>query len=337
MNPIKTALRPLIKLLGVNKLRTRKSLFDNYMVDLKLYKKYSIAFDIKGLKNKEAELILNYHSIEKGLLHYNVKKAFAKDRILKLHRIMNDEEIIHNIQRSQIRVGFQVMCKYYEVQKLLGYDVSDFYTEDQYNNYKNILGALYNPHFNGINEWNKDNFYKSRESNFYEFSHSRKSIREFTEELVPIGVLKKVVELANTAPSVCNRQASNLYLVQDKEKIDKILNIQGGFRGYSENVKQLLILTNDRQYYYILGERNQLYVDGGIFLMNLLYALHYYKIANCPIHWGKTFDAEKALSEVIDLPESEKIICMIPIGIAPDQFRTTLSARRNEHENFRVL
>lgn len=35
MNLIKTSLRPIMKLLGVNKLRTQKSLFDNYMVDWK--------------------------------------------------------------------------------------------------------------------------------------------------------------------------------------------------------------------------------------------------------------------------------------------------------------
>src|SRR5690606_473096 len=112
----------------------------------------------------------------------------------------------------------------------------------------------------------------------------------------------------------------------------KALDIQGGFKGYSENVSQLLIVTNDRKYYYTIGERNQLYIDGGIFLMNLLYSLHFYKIAHCPANWGKEIRDEDRLNKVIAFPESEKIICMIPIGIAVNQFKVTLSKRRNLSE-----
>lgn len=71
--------------------------------------------------------------------------------------------------------------------------------------------------------------------------------------------------------------------------------------------------------------------------MNLLYSLHYYKIANCPANWGKNIDEEANLSKVIELPESEKIICLIPIGIAPESFNTTLSQRRNHLENLIII
>lgn len=72
-------------------------------------------------------------------------------------------------------------------------------------------------------------------------------------------------------------------------------------------------------------------------LMNLLYALHFYKIANCPVHWGKTVQEEKYLESVLTIPESEKIICMIPIGIAKEKFKVTLSQRRDLTEVLRVI
>src|SRR5690606_32764999 len=125
---------------------------------------------------------------------------------------------------------------------------------------------------------------------------------------------------------------SKVYLLEDKDKIDKTLAIQGGFRGYSEKVHQLLVVTNDRNYYYTVGERNQFYIDGGIFLMNLLYALHFFEIASCPANWGKTIEHEKKLSHVIDISKSEKIMCLIPIGIAVENFRVTLSKRRELDE-----
>ncbi|WP_239992742.1 nitroreductase family protein [Photobacterium phosphoreum] len=107
--------------------------------------------------------------------------------------------------------------------------------------------------------------------------------------------------------------------------------------GYTENITQLLILTVDRNYFYSIGERNQLYVDGGMFLMNLLYSLHYYKIATCPANWGKTVKEEMKLDKIIDIPDSEKIICIIAIGIAEDTFKVTLSKRRDLEEVYRII
>jgi nitroreductase len=80
-----------------------------------------------------------------------------------------------------------------------------------------------------------------------------------------------------------------------------------------------------------------MYIDGGIFLMNLLYALHFYKIANCPANWGKIIQEEKLLNKYISIPEPEKIICMIPIGLIEEKFRVTLSKRRDVNELFRIL
>lgn len=340
MEKIKSILRPFyIRVFAVYyKLGGRKiHMWRNFYKDYKLYNKYSIVFNKDSLQNKEADLTLQYHGLEKGFLYYNMKKGFAKNRVANLHKILKNEEVINNSSRTQIKVGYQVMCKYYELHQDKGYDIEDIYTKEQYLFYKSVLNSNYTHEFSGVIEWDKEKFYSNNDKDFFHFAHSRKSVRSFTGKKFPLELINKVIELANTAPSVCNRQASNVYLIEDKNKIDNILKVQGGFTGYTEKVNQLLIITNDRSYYYTIGERNQLYIDGGIYLMNLLYALHYYKIGNCPTHWGKTHKEEKKLSKVISLPESEKIIAMIPIGEVTDVFRTTTSARRTINENFEVL
>jgi nitroreductase len=333
---IKKILKPIYRHLVKNPLVSIQ-MGKNYFADYRLYKRYSIVFGQKDIQNKEADLILNYHRIEKGMLFNNMKKGFARYTVTELHRILKDQHVLNNLNRSQVIVGYQVMCKYYENHVAKGYDISDFYSKDQYQEYKRILDTKYDEKFTGIYAWNKNDFYKNIEDNFELFAHSRKSVRNFTGELVPLEKIQKVIDLANTSPSVCNRQASNVYLLEDKGKIDEVLSIQGGFTGYSESVQQLLILTNDRRYYYTIGERSQLYIDGGIFLMNLLYSLHYHRIANCPANWGKNIDEEARLTNVICIPESEKIICLIPIGIATEQFNTTLSLRKRYTENLIIL
>jgi nitroreductase len=306
----------------------------NYIEDWRLFKKYSIVFHKNDFKNKEADLILNYHSLEKGMLFSEMKKSFAPHRVTKLHQILKDKEIVANSNLSQVKVGYQVMCKYYELHKNKGYNISEIFNEEQYQFYKNILSENYSAEFSGILNWSKSKFFENSSKDFKDFANSRKSTREFTGEKIPDDILYNVIKLANTAPSVCNRQASNVYIVEDKRKIDEILKIQSGFAGYTKNVNQLLIVTNDRKYYYTIGERNQFYIDGGIYVMNLLYALHYYKIGNCPANWGKTSKDEKQLAKVITIPESEKIMCLIPIGELNNDFSTTLSKRRDVVENF---
>lgn len=336
MEKIKFFLRPLyVPIINYKNSNFYKvyELTSNFFEDYLLYKKHSIVFSKKDIKNKEADLILHYHSLEKGMLFIKMKSGFAKNRVKNLHSMLSDIEVIENVNREQIKTAYMIMCEYFELHQNRNYDISDIYTEQQYKTYKNILNNSYSSDFSGKINWTRDSFYKNVKSDFHNFAHSRKSVREFTGEKIGISILQNVIDLANTAPSVCNRQASNVYLLEDKEKIEKVLNIQAGFTGYTDNVSQLLVLTNDRKYYYTVGERNQFYIDGGAYLMNLLYALHYYKIANCPANWGKTKSDDKSVRKIIDIPESEKIICMVPIGIAKENFRTTLSLRRSHSEN----
>lgn len=304
----------------------------NFFCDAVLFVRHSTVFNKETLSKIEAQLILDYHSIEKGLLFKNTKPRFAQYRIENLHPRLALDIVKNNVSRSQIRVAYQVMCEYYRLHEKISVDISDYFTLLQYENYKSILGEHYGEEFKAAIEYGRENFYLNNENSFPIFSQSRKSVRDFTGELVSHSIIEQAVKVAMNAPSACNRQASKVYLLEDKSKIDKLLSVQGGLTGYTQNINQILILTVDRSYFYTVGERNQFYIDGGIFLMNLLYGLHYFKVANCPAHWGKTIQEERMLSGFLNIPESEKIICVIPIGVAVDSFRVTLSQRRDLSE-----
>ena len=313
------------------------TLYLNYFKDFKLFYIHSNAFKIDSLEKIEATIILDYHSIEKGLLFKNMKPGFAEYRIKNLHQNLSKDVVNSNINLSQINVAFQIMCEYYELHQKINFDISDYFTLEQYEFYKDSLKQSYSNIFKGAIEYQKEDFYQYNLQNFEIFSPSRKSIRNFTGEIIDISIIKKAVKLSLNAPSVCIRQSSKVYLLDKKQLIDEVLAIQGGMSGFTKNIHQLLILTTNRNYFYSIGERNQMFIDGGLFLMNLLYSLHYYKIANCPANWGKTIKEEKMLQQYIKIPESEKIICMIPIGVAEDSFRVPLSRRREVNEIFEII
>lgn len=312
-------------------------LITNTYTDFKLYYRYSTLFKLDSLKKVEALLILDYHSLEKGMLYQNMKPRFAQNRIERIHNYLESKNLLQNLDRTQIEVTLQVICKYYELHESKNITIEDYFSQEQYEKYRQLLKDKYNKKFCGAIDSSYENFYQNVSASFDKFALSRKSIRTYTGEKIDYNLIKKAISLSLTAPSVCNRQANTVYLLEDKQKIDEVLKIQGGFLGYEDKVSQLLILTNNRNYYYTVGERNQFYIDGGVFLLNLLYSLHFYKIANCPANWGKMAEDEKALEKIIRIPESEKIICLIPIGIATEKFRVTLSKRRNVEETLMKL
>ncbi len=309
----------------------------DYFNDFRLYKKYSTIFSINSFENKEALLILNYHGIEKGLLHEKIKPRFALDRIKEMNKLLLDNEIINEISKSQVYIGYKIAIEYFELHEKMNVDISDYFKKSDYLKYLDLIKHIDLYHFSSGSEVIKfEDFYEEKQ-NFLDFARSRKSVRSFTGEKVDISTIRKVIELSNSSPSVCNRQAAKVYLLENKEIIDKCLKIQGGFNGFSQNVNQLMILTIDRSYFYITGERYQFYIDGGIYLLNLLYALHFYKIAACPANWGKDFIDDNKLREIIDINKSEQVICMIPIGIAQEEFAITLSYRRTVDEVLHVF
>ncbi|GGW22047.1 nitroreductase family protein [Arenibacter certesii] len=319
-----------------NFIKNYTSFFSNYWTDMKLYYKYSSIYKIDDYKKIEAKIILHYHSIEKGLIHNPIRPKFAKDKIKELHKWLKHQSVVDFYSNSQIQVTFKILKQYYELHEQLKVDISDYFPNSLYILYCKLINTN-ETNFSGSIEFDKKTFYMNTDSAFDKFSNSRKSIRNFTGELISEDLIELAITLSLNSPSVCNRQSSKVYLVDDYQKIQNILKIQGGFAGFSDNVKQLLIVTSSRSYFYTLGERNQFYIDGGIYLMNLLYCLHYYKIANCPANWGKTTDSEKRLSKIIQLPPEEKIICLIPIGIATAQFKVPKSQRRERKEIYRKL
>lgn len=308
-------------------------LISNTTVDGILFFKHSMVFKQDTINKIESRIILHYHGIEKGFLFKNFKYRFGENRVKELVKLLKNKEVVKNHMQSQIAAAYLSICTYYEKHQTNGIDISDYFSSSDYLYFKSLstLG------FSIVQTQNRSSFFKNSGSNFLDFSKSRESIRNFTGEKISFETIIKVIELAKTAPSVCNRQPTKVYYVENKETIMRIFAIQQGFKGYSEEVIQLLILVSDRSFFYTIGERNQLYIDGGIFLMNLLYSLHFYKIGACPAHCGFNYNQENKIHKELNLSDSEKVICLVPIGIPNEEFNTTLSLRRDNEEILKVV
>lgn len=310
-----------------------KALVINTYNDGKLFYKHSTVFKQNTFNKIESRIVLCYHGLEKGFLHQNFKYRFGEAGVKELVKLLKLEFVIKNNKKSQIASAYLSICKYYERHEKNNIDISDYFGRSDYMHFKGLSTLKTDITKNH----NRNSYFANAASNFDVFSNSRDSVRSFTGEMVSLETINKVIDLAKNAPSVCNRQPTKVYYVGNKEKIDNVLSIQGGLTGYSSEITQVLIIVSDRNYFYSVGERNQLYIDGGIFVMNLLYALHFYKIGACPAHWGHNCEKDTQIQKEIALSDSEKVICIVPIGIPKDEFKTTLSLRRSNDEILKIV
>ena len=111
-----------------------------------------------------------------------------------------------------------------------------------------------------------------------------------------------------------------------------ILDLQGGFRSESEGIRQLLLVTADLTFTYMEGmDRQQPYIDGGIYLMNLLYALHYHGVGACAGNASLLPRDEERILSLAGCRESEALIAIVPIGFPATPILTP-SRRRPPEE-----
>lgn len=167
-----------------------------------------------------------------------------------------------------------------------------------------------------------------------EFLRSRASCRMFTSEALPRDLIADVLILAQTAPSQCNRQSSRAHFYQDRDQIEQLLNIQKGAAGFSENVGNLFIITSEITAWGGPQQRNQLYIDGGLYSMQLILACHAHGIVSCPLNLAVTNAKEREIKKVGAIKPGERLIMMLAVGkAAVATFKAASSPRLSVDES----
>ncbi len=155
----------------------------------------------------------------------------------------------------------------------------------------------------------------------------RHSVRHFSARPVELQLLRQAVEWAGKSPSVCNRQCWRVKIIQAPELIRMIQEIAGGARGFGETAPAMIVVTGDLRCFFNAEERNQVWVDSGIFTMSLLYALHALGLAACCLNCCLKPDKERRLRALLQVPAHEVFIVRIAVGHYREEFTVACSPR----------
>jgi nitroreductase len=156
---------------------------------------------------------------------------------------------------------------------------------------------------------------------------TRASVREYADAPIAEAEIAEVVHAALRTPSVCNRQGFRVHYTLDSAVIATALAEQNGNRGFGHRVPGLFIVTSSLKIFADPSERNQAFVDGGLFAMSLMLSLHAHGFGNCPLNWSASYRQDLRLRGLVSLPDDEAVIMMIAFGKYPQTYRAAASRR----------
>jgi nitroreductase len=291
--------------------------------------RYSGLMGEKNERQSIGKLIASYHTIEKGLTMPDFRPGFGQGAILNLIEKCNAFIDSYNTYNEQLLHCIQVILEYRQVHEKLGF-ILDCDLINKINTLqKRVDSSVACSHQNIVS---CEEYFSKSISSFPEFAKSRASIRNFADKLISDQTILEAVGLARSAPSACNRQSVRVHLVRDKIKIDEILTIQAGSRGFSHTVRNLILITTDLSSYFGPNELTIGWDDGGMFAMNLCLSLHHLKVASCPLNCSMSPEKQRAIRNVLPIPKSESFVLLLAAGYPPPEFKFTVSKRYEVHQ-----
>lgn len=316
---------PLLKTL--RKVKIEIVLISNYFHDFCMYHRHSATINPYKTKSMyQAHIIKNYHSLEKGLSVKNPRPGFGRAVVMELIEELNEYASCYGTDEL-FQVALNVLSAYYE------YNTKNHLTDEELNSQlaflrkrlgetkSRILGG-------GILPITRKNIREAGNIDFQKFVMLRYSIRNFAPSEVEIGLIEKAVRIAQKTPSVCNRQPWIVHVFRDEDKNNKLLDIQGGSRGFGNDASIVLIITCDLGAFMGVGERNEAYIDGGMFAMSLVYAIHSLGLGTCCLNLAVECEVENKIRILANIPKNEKLILMIAVGNIPEFLYVAQSHRK---------
>lgn len=299
--------------------------------DLYRYLRYSNSLlrSTNDQRKVEALLFFYYHKIEKALALPEVKPLFGLAYLETILDLMDRWiQLTSNPEAIVFRGAYTALLTYREhsgqalaqAQPDLAQRLDRFLTT-----YKQ---ANESPRLGGTTIMQLEEFQTAIQAiDFDRFVQQRHSVRIFTDRHIPDEAITHAVKLAQRSPSVCNRQCARVHVFSSAADKAAVLRHQNGNAGFGHLANRVLLITADLRSFITSGERNQGFIDAGLFTMTLLYALQAQGIASCCLNLSISFNQDVTLRRVSKIPAWETPIMMIAIGYPPESLPVAASAR----------
>lgn len=156
----------------------------------------------------------------------------------------------------------------------------------------------------------------------------RRSVRAYLPTPVSTNILMDAIRDAQQAPSACNRQPCTVMIVSDPSSKAELLSLQNGNRGFGHLAPHIGVIMSDASGFFDASERHQTYVDGGLFTMALLLSFQARGVSTCCLNWCVSPEIDDRARRLLKLAPSKRIIMLLALGYAPSDIVAPASPRR---------
>ncbi|WP_129975850.1 nitroreductase family protein [Rhodococcus sp. Q1] len=261
--------------------------------------------------HEQYRIMLRVHSLEKGMAYrsprsFGAAKAVALAQMLENASIETRMSTAHQMGKSVLRAWLEFHAD------------RDDKNQDAYETIRRFLARAEEPDVEaceaGVRTISERDPKAWAKLPFDEFVASRHSTRRYSSEKVADEVLDEAVQLAMLSPSACNRQMVRLHVIDDPEGKRLLYDTLHGTGGVDYDTCQMGLITYDSRSLEFYGERNQGYLNAGLFAMTLVYALHWKGVGACLLQFGNTAAEERVLIRGLGIPEYERAAVGISFG-----------------------
>lgn len=293
----------------------------------KLACRYNASVDTDSdIEKMQYTLLRETHVIEKGMSLRNPRLGFGQEKVIALiDRLSQYAERYARDDASFLKQPIETIKEYVVYTKGMGQKIPNI--EYAFQALCDKAGVLPADRGGGVECVIGSQIRTQATGNFESLVCSRHSIRYFRREAIPNREqIVRALEIAAKTPSACNRQAWKTHVYYGLDSI-KLLKWQSGCRGFEEEVPCSIVVTANLKG-FLWHEVHQAYVDGGMYAMNLLNALHFEGFGTIPLSLG--FESEK-LSGLrrFGIPENEVPIVIIGVGVMEETFKVAVSNRKD--------
>ena len=307
---------------AVARAKTRREAKAAFRYDLKQFLEGAGALHLDRMAAARSEIVMAYHVVEKGLTMPHRRLGFGKGAIVHLVNLIDAFERRFGSGDAQVRHAVAVLKAYRELHRDWPEPMPKL---DAFLAKRPDVAAAAQPHVR------REDFFAQRDAAFPSFAASRHVCRHFAAP-VPRKTLEDAIALAMTAPSACNRQHCRVHVIDDAGLRDRLFALQGGTRGFGQDADKVIVVTADLSAVRWAWERHDAYTNGGIFVMNLCYSLHWHGIACCILHWSVAPENDRAAHELLGIARSEAIVQVLACGMPPEEFDVAGSPRLDAKE-----
>ncbi len=305
---------------------TAWQLFSNFSYDYRRFRNASFINAVRPRENRRAHIHLLAHMIEYGMSLSDPRGGFGMDKVRLLASETGRYLIDYGCDASS-DIGLSVLSAYIVFNEQRGLDASEAQT--LLDEILDLGGNESEAVTGGSEAVTAEEIGQRARIDFVSFMEARHSVRQYAKGVpVEFDKIERAVRAALQSPSSCNRQTSRVYAFTEPESIAKVLSHHDGNRGFGDQLGGVFVVTVDLSHWNTVGERNQCWVDGGMFAMTLALGLHAEGLGACMLNWSAARKQDMAMRACVGIPDNEVIITLIGFGHMRSEFRVPVSRRK---------